>query len=62
MRAPTRLEEGESIEAGGRIGAVGCTGSCYGDHLHLEKRKGRGTTGRPLDPLPMLRVLAGRAR
>lgn len=62
MRAPTRLEEGESIEAGGRIGAVGCTGSCYGDHLHLEKRQGRGTTGRPLDPLPMLRVLAGRAR
>lgn len=62
MRAPTRLKEGESVEAGRRIGAVGCTGSCYGDHLHLEMRQDRGTEGRPLDPLPMLRVLAGRAR
>ena len=62
MRAPARLTKGEPIEAGRRIGAVGCTGSCFGDHLHLETRQGRGLTGRPLDPLPMLRVLAGRAR
>lgn len=62
MRAPTPLSEGEPVDAGGRIGAVGCTGSCSGDHLHLEMRQGRGTTGKPLDPLPMLRVLAGRAR
>ena len=62
MRAPTRLRKREPVEAGERIGAVGCTGSCWGDHLHLEMRKGRGTTGKPLDPLPMLRVLAGRAR
>jgi murein DD-endopeptidase MepM/ murein hydrolase activator NlpD len=62
MRAPARLGEGESVEAGGRIGAVGCTGSCDGYHLHLEMRQGRGTGGKPLDPLPMLRVLAGRAR
>jgi murein DD-endopeptidase MepM/ murein hydrolase activator NlpD len=62
MRAPARLREGEPVDAGARIGAVGCTGSCSGDHLHLEMRQGKGTTGRALDPLPMLRVLAGRAR
>jgi murein DD-endopeptidase MepM/ murein hydrolase activator NlpD len=62
MRAPGRLREGEAVNAGQRIGAVGCTGSCWGDHLHLEMRQGKGTTGKPLDPLPMLRVLAGRAR
>jgi len=45
---------------GERVGAVGCTGSCWGDHLHLELRVGRGTTGRPLDPLPMLKRLAAR--
>ena len=43
-----------------RVGSVGCTGSCWGDHLHLEVRIGRGTTGRPLDPLPLLRRLAAR--
>jgi murein DD-endopeptidase MepM/ murein hydrolase activator NlpD len=62
MRAPSRLRKGEAVDAGRRIGAVGCSGSCWGDHLHLEMRQGRGTTARPLDPLPMLRVLAGRAR
>jgi murein DD-endopeptidase MepM/ murein hydrolase activator NlpD len=48
------------VRTGERIGAVGCTGSCWGDHLHIEMRRGRGTTGRPLDPLPQLRRLAQR--
>jgi Peptidase family M23 len=43
-----------------RSPVVGCTGSCWGDHLHIEMRRGRGTTGRPLDPLPQLRRLAQR--
>jgi murein DD-endopeptidase MepM/ murein hydrolase activator NlpD len=62
MRAPARQRIGALVDAGERIGAVGCTGSCWGDHLHVEMRHGRGTTGRPLDPLPMLRRLAMRAR
>ena len=62
MRAPTPLREGESVDAGQRVGAVGCTGACWGDHLHLEMRQGSGTTGKALDPRPMLRLLAGRAR
>jgi murein DD-endopeptidase MepM/ murein hydrolase activator NlpD len=62
MRAPTPLAEGDAVAGGAHVGAVGCTGSCWGDHLHLEMRAGRGTTGKPLDPLPLLRRLALRAR
>jgi murein DD-endopeptidase MepM/ murein hydrolase activator NlpD len=62
MRAPTPYEVGDLVDAGARVGAVGCTGSCWGDHLHLEMREGSGTTGRPLDPLPLLGRLARRAR
>jgi murein DD-endopeptidase MepM/ murein hydrolase activator NlpD len=62
MRAPTARRLGEQVDAGAGLGAVGCTGSCWGDHLHLEMRHGRGTTGSPLDPLPLLRRLAHRAR
>jgi murein DD-endopeptidase MepM/ murein hydrolase activator NlpD len=39
---------------------VGCTGSCWGDHLHFEVRSGRGTTGESHDPLPLLERLAAR--
>ena len=60
MRHPSRVPIGERVRAGQRVGSVGCTGSCWGDHLHLEVRVGRGTTGRPLDPLPLLRRLAAR--
>jgi murein DD-endopeptidase MepM/ murein hydrolase activator NlpD len=58
MLRPSRVGPGKSVRAGERVGAVGCSGSCWGDHLHLEVRRGRGTTGRPLDPLPVLRRLA----
>jgi murein DD-endopeptidase MepM/ murein hydrolase activator NlpD len=63
MLHPSRVRVGERVRVGQRVGAVGCTGSCWGDHLHLEVRRGRGTTGRALDPLPLLRRLAAdRAR
>jgi murein DD-endopeptidase MepM/ murein hydrolase activator NlpD len=60
MLRPARLDPGDHVRMGRRVGAVGCTGSCWGDHLHLELRRGRGTTGKPLDPLPMLKRLAAR--
>jgi murein DD-endopeptidase MepM/ murein hydrolase activator NlpD len=60
MLHPSRVRVGERVRVGQRVGAVGCTGSCWGDHLHLEVRRGRGTTGGALDPLPLLRRLAAR--
>ena len=60
MLRPSRVRAGERVRAGQRVGAVGCTGSCWGDHLHLELRRGRGTAGTALDPLPLLRRLAAR--
>jgi murein DD-endopeptidase MepM/ murein hydrolase activator NlpD len=60
MKSPSRAKPGEWVRAGQRIGAVGCTGSCWGDHLHLELRRGRSTQGKPVDPLPLLRRLKPR--
>ena len=55
MVAPPTVQAGERVEAGERVGAVGCTGSCWGDHLHFEVREGRGFTGEPRDPMPLIR-------
>lgn len=41
---------GQSVSQGDVIGYVGCTGHCYGDHLHFEVRVG----GSPTDPLGYL--------
>ena len=41
---------GQSVSQGSVIGYVGCTGHCYGDHLHFEVRVG----GAPTDPLGYL--------
>lgn len=41
-----------SVAAGDVIGYVGCTGNCYGDHVHLEYHPGGGDAA---DPLPWLR-------
>jgi murein DD-endopeptidase MepM/ murein hydrolase activator NlpD len=39
-----------SVSQGEVIGYVGCTGSCYGDHLHFEVR----INGSPVDPMGYL--------
>jgi murein DD-endopeptidase MepM/ murein hydrolase activator NlpD len=41
---------GASVSQGQVIGAVGCTGHCFGDHLHFEVR----VNGSPVDPLGYL--------
>jgi murein DD-endopeptidase MepM/ murein hydrolase activator NlpD len=41
---------GQSVSQGDIIGYVGCTGHCYGDHLHFEVR----VNGAPTDPLGYL--------
>jgi peptidoglycan DL-endopeptidase CwlO len=41
---------GASVSKGQVIGSVGCTGHCFGDHLHFETR----VNGSPVDPLGYL--------
>ncbi len=52
---PASVRAGERVSAGEELGGVGCTGSCWGDHLHFEARDGRGYAGAPTDPMPLLR-------
>lgn len=44
------VSNGQSVSQGDRLGSVGCTGSCTGDHLHFEIR----INGNPVDPMPYL--------
>jgi murein DD-endopeptidase MepM/ murein hydrolase activator NlpD len=41
---------GQSVGQGQVIGSVGCTGHCFGDHLHFEVR----VNGSPVDPMGYL--------
>ncbi len=43
-------EKGRDVEQGEVIGLVGCTGRCFGDHLHFETY----VRQRPVDPMPYL--------
>jgi murein DD-endopeptidase MepM/ murein hydrolase activator NlpD len=45
---------GEKVKPGEKLGEVGCSGSCSGDHLHFEVRDGEGPYGSARDPMPLL--------
>jgi murein DD-endopeptidase MepM/ murein hydrolase activator NlpD len=51
------VQQGEKVKPGQEVGAVGCTGSCFGDHLHFEVHQGRDPYGPVVDPLPFLEDL-----
>ncbi len=42
--------QGANVSKGQVIGYIGCTGSCFGDHLHFETR----VNGSPVDPMGYL--------
>jgi len=44
------VSAGQSVKQGQVIGSVGCTGHCFGDHLHFEVR----INGSPVDPMGYL--------
>jgi murein DD-endopeptidase MepM/ murein hydrolase activator NlpD len=54
MLEAASVQPGEAVRAGQRIGALGCTGSCFGEHLHFEVRRGTDPYGPAEDPLPFL--------
>jgi murein DD-endopeptidase MepM/ murein hydrolase activator NlpD len=57
---PPPVAKGDHVLAGQIIGLMGCTGSCYGTHLHFEVRKGRATfrsDTKAIDPASFLRGL-----
>jgi Meckel syndrome type 1 protein len=54
MIARPSVATGDRVKTGERLGGVGCTGSCWGDHLHFEVHAGRGWGGEPQDPMPLL--------
>jgi murein DD-endopeptidase MepM/ murein hydrolase activator NlpD len=59
LEQPASVAAGDRVTGGQRVGAVGCTGSCFGDHLHFEIRAGRGSEGVARDPRPELEKWAG---
>ena len=52
---PPEVGAGDRVGVGESVGRVGCTGSCFGDHLHFEVRRGKTLEGASRDPLELLR-------
>ena len=57
MVEPSPLRADERVRAGEQVGAIGCTGSCFGEHLHFEVHEGRDPYADARDPLGMLKRL-----
>jgi murein DD-endopeptidase MepM/ murein hydrolase activator NlpD len=55
MIAPAIVKPGDKVAAGQKLGGLGCTGSCWGDHLHFEVHDGKGFEAPAEDPLPLLK-------
>ena len=55
MEAAALVKPGHRVRVGQPLGRLGCSGSCFGPHLHFEVRQGRGSQRRAMDPLPLLR-------
>ncbi len=53
IEAP-QVKAGDQVRAGEQVGGLGCTGSCFGDHLHFEIRDGKGFAAEAHNPLPSL--------
>jgi murein DD-endopeptidase MepM/ murein hydrolase activator NlpD len=57
MLKPPPVLVGDEVDAGQEIGQLGCTGTCFGPHLHFEIRRGKATLRadtKAVDPLPYL--------
>lgn len=57
MLGAALVGSGERVDAGQKLGELGCTGSCWGDHLHFEVRGGRSSYGPTEDPAAFLEGL-----
>jgi murein DD-endopeptidase MepM/ murein hydrolase activator NlpD len=55
MSAFAGQPQGATIPQGAVIGRVGCTGHCFGPHLHFETRLSGGSADPAVDPMPYLR-------
>jgi murein DD-endopeptidase MepM/ murein hydrolase activator NlpD len=55
---PPLVKVGDQVQAGQAVGKLGCTGSCWGPHLHFEIRNGRArprAETKAVDPLPIVK-------